>query len=120
MVRGKSREIKYYQSGMDALDSPDGSADHRYAVWCIETDDDAGGANDHRHVVAVRTKGAGERVRRWTVVHVIAAFRDGALFVVGKGGGQPTVLEPAICPSCRCATLVTHPAAELSELPACP
>ena len=119
MVRGKSGEIKYYQSQMDALDSLDRRAGP-YAVWCIETDDDVGRTNDHPHVVALETKGVGGRALRWTVVHVIEAIRDGALFVVGDGGDQPMVLEPAVCPSCRRATLVTHPAAGLRELPACP
>lgn len=120
MVRGKSGKIKYYQIRKDALNGPDGRADHPYAVCCIETADDVGGTNDHPHVVALGTKKVGGRALRWTVVHVIAATRDGALFVVGDGGGQAMVLEPAVCPSCRRATLVTHPAAGLSELPACP
>ncbi len=88
MVRGKSGKIKYYQIRLDALNGPDGRADHPYAVCCIETADDVGGTNDHPHVVALGTKKVGGRALRWTVVHVIAATRDGALFVVGTAGAR--------------------------------
>lgn len=98
---------------MDSLAQP-------YRVWCIETDD-LDGVGDHRHVIALETAGADEGAFRWTLVQVIAAIRDGELFVVGGGArGQATVLEPAVCPRCPRATLATHPADVLGDLPSCP
>lgn len=119
MVRGKSHVIKYYQFPMDALDAVAGNTAQPYRVWCVEGYD-VDGISDHRHVVAVETADADGRTMRWTLVRAIAAIRDGELFVVGGSGlGQATVVEPAVCPRCPQATLVSYPADALNDLPAC-
>ena len=105
---------------MDASTALAGSGAEPNWVWCIETDGVAG-PNGHRHVVAIEASGADERRSRWTIVQVIAAIRDGALFVVGGGGrAQAAVLEPSVCAVCQRATVVTDPPTALEMVPVCP
>ena len=104
---------------MDALTAVAGSTAEPHRVWCVELDDIDGSAT-HRHVVALATSGADGRRSRWTIVQVIAAIREGELFVVGEGGrGQAAVLEPWICPHCRRATVITHPSGALERVDEC-
>ena len=104
---------------MDALIASAGSGAEPNRVWCVETDG-VSGPRPHEHVIALEASGADERRQRWTIVQVIAAIRDGELFVVGDGRrGQAAVLEPSVCPICHRATVVTHPAAALDSVTAC-
>jgi hypothetical protein len=119
MVRSKPGTIKYYQIEMETVAAAPGSAGEPNRVWCLETDG-GGEPDEHRHVVALEASRADERRQRRTTVQVIAAIRDGELFVVGDGGrGQAAVLEPSVCPRCHRATLVTHPASALDAIAAC-
>ncbi len=96
-----------------------GSAAEPHNVWCVETEQEADVA-EHRHVLAIETAAADGRRFRWTAVQVIAAIRDGALFVVGDGrDGRAAVIEPAVCPRCQRATLVTDPDAALDAVERC-
>lgn len=104
---------------MDASTALAGSGAEPQRVWCVETDRVVGPPG-HRHVVALEASGADERRYRWTIVQVIAAMRDGALFVVGGGGrGQAAVLEPSVCAVCHRATVVTHPPTALDAVLVC-
>lgn len=81
-----------------------------YQVACLEIDT-ALEADGHRHVTFVETRDPDGGQTRWSCVQVIAAIRDGERFVVAEDGhGQLTLLEPALCPMCSFATLVTDPA----------
>lgn len=81
-----------------------------YEVICLEADRDAE-ADGHGHVKGVLTWDPDGGRRRWTMVEVIAAVRDGEVFQAGKGAdGQAAVLEPAVCPRCPVATLIVDPA----------
>lgn len=80
-----------------------------YEVVCLHTDTESE-TDGHDHVTAIETSDPDGGRTRWTLVQVIAAFRDGEAFHAGRGSqGQTVVLEPAVCPRCPIATLVVNP-----------
>jgi hypothetical protein len=93
-----------------------GSAERPHIVWCVDADD-IDELGEHRHVVALRATDPDGRAIRWTLVQAISAIRAGELFVVM--GDLGTVLEPAVCPRCPQATLVSYPQNALDDLPDC-
>jgi hypothetical protein len=81
-----------------------------HEVACLDMDRELE-ASGHRHVTFVETRDPDGGLTRWSCVQVIAAIEDGERFVVAEDGhGAMTLLEPARCPACDVATLVTDPA----------
>jgi hypothetical protein len=81
-----------------------------YEVGCLDIDR-ALEADGHRHVTFVETKDPDGGSTRWSCAQAVAAIEDGEMFVVAEDGrGMLTLLEPARCPACSTATLVTDPA----------
>ena len=81
-----------------------------YEVGCLDIEGESQGSG-HRHVTGVETKDPDGGSTRWSCAQVIAAIQDGERFVVAEDGhGAHTLLEPARCPACAMATLVTDPA----------
>lgn len=104
---------------MNPLTAETDSRAEPHRVWCVELDD-AAEPTAHRHLVALEASGADGVRYRWTIVEVIAAIREGELFIVGEGEGeQAAVLEPSVCAVCRRATAITHPAAALDDVARC-
>ena len=80
-----------------------------HEVVCLQTDPTAE-ADGHEHVSAIETWDPDRGRTRWTLVQVIAAVREGETFHAGSAsGGQAGVIDPAVCPRCRFATLVVDP-----------
>jgi hypothetical protein len=91
-----------------------------HVVRCIRIDLIAG-TDDHQHVIGVETSDPDGRVTRWSLVEAIAAYRDGARFIVGSGEEEQTAeLGPSVCPRCRMATLAVEPEDAAVELERCP
>jgi len=89
-----------------------------YVVACIDAD--PGLAIDgHHHVTAVETRDPDGGQRRWTLVQVILAIRDGAAFSVVDGERAVAHLEPTVCTRCPMATLTIDPAEASDLVPGC-
>jgi hypothetical protein len=90
-----------------------------YSVRCVSVDA-ASEADGHFHVVGIETLDPDGGETHWSLVQVIAAYRDGGRFTAGTGQGGGTVeLAPSVCPRCRLATLSPEPPTEGLELPRC-
>jgi hypothetical protein len=80
-----------------------------YVVHCVVVDR-ASEAAGHPHVVGIETSDPDGGRTKWTLLQVIAAFRDGERFMVGSAaGGQTVELGPSVCPRCRLVTLSPEP-----------
>lgn len=104
------------QTGTDDASALEGG---RHRIDCI--DRDLAAEAGHDHVTRVGTRDPDGAWRRWSLVEVVSAWREGETFwIEGHADADPAEVRPSVCPRCRLVTVASEPPEALRSLLTCP